>query len=66
MGVVGNFEWMKMNIIIKLNNPKRCNGCPCLNNIPGPFCCHYGKKLNRGKPKSLIVFRPKRCIEQNN
>ena len=55
-----------MNIKIKLDNPKYCNGCPCLS----LYKCSYNDDW---KVKSVFIIyekrwehpRPQKCIKEN-
>lgn len=65
---------MNINIKVKLNNPKYCNGCP---NLFGGIVEHYTEcwynqnyklkvKMHRGKKHNTFkVIRSKECIKQN-
>ena len=62
-----------MKLIIKLENPKYCNGCPMLyggitDNLTGCWYEDYKLKvkMRRGKIRNTFkVIRPKQCIKEN-
>ena len=67
-----------MKIKIKLENPKYCNGCPCVHDWymgeQGMFCYHYKTKLKIVTAKEtysngVFIFsklkRLKKCVKDN-
>jgi hypothetical protein len=50
---------------VKLQNPKNCLGCPCLET--GTIFCKLYNIVLEEDPEALGIFykRPKRCIKEN-
>jgi hypothetical protein len=59
---------MKITKEIKLENPKRCDGCPAICvSVWGKFYCFYGYVLNEitGDEITHERKRPVECIKEN-
>lgn len=61
-----------MNIEIKLDDPKRCNGCPMIDHtgdpLPGGQRVSYCSLLNEEihwKEENTAVLRPQECIDKH-